>query len=155
MKLRKDQLTERQRLFCEFYVGPGKHNAALAARLAGYAAASSHVTGCQLLQKPKVAATVRGLEAAAAVKMGYTRERLIAELLAAVDMARIMGVPSTMVSGLVAIGKAAGLYAPEKTIARANPDQSEILAKFSAMSDRELLDVMAKAGSAGESILNP
>lgn len=145
MKTQKDQLTERQRLFCEFYVGPGKHNAALAARLAGYAAGSSHVTGCQLLQKPKIAGIVRGLEAAAAVEMGYSRERLIVELLAAVEMARIMAIPSTMVSGLVAIGKAAGLYAPQKAVHKTSPEQNDTQTKFSALSDHELLAIMERA----------
>ena len=143
--MQKDQLTERQRVFCQMYVGPAKHCAALAARMAGYAADSSHVTGCQLLQKPKIAATVRCLEAGVAMEMGYTRQRLIAELLAAVEMARIMEIPSTMVSGLVAIGKAAGLYAPQKAVHKTSSVQSDMQAKFSAISDDELLAIMARA----------
>ena len=149
MKVKAGHLTQRQRLFCEHYVGGAQHNAALAARLAGYSPNASHVTGCQLLQKDKIAGVVRGLEDAAAVEMGYTRERLIAELLEAVNMGRTMSLPSVMVSGLIAIGKAAGLYAPERPVARANPEVSGVGANFSAMSDRELLDVLARAGSAG------
>ncbi len=52
------------------YVGPGKRNAALSARMAGYAAGCSHVTGCQLLQHPRVAATVKGLGEAVAREVG-------------------------------------------------------------------------------------
>ncbi len=59
-------MTERERMFCELYVGPGRHCAALAARLAGYAPGCSHVAGCQFLKQSKIAATVRGLEAALA-----------------------------------------------------------------------------------------
>ena len=34
MKMPKDQLTARQKQFCQLYAGEARHNAALAARLA-------------------------------------------------------------------------------------------------------------------------
>ena len=98
MKMHKNRLTERQRLFCEMYVGPGRHCAALAARLAGYAPGCSHVTGCQLLKKPKIAATVRGLEEVLARDIGVSRQRVIAELVGAANLARELREPSSMIS---------------------------------------------------------
>ena len=80
MKTHKDQLTARQQQFCQVYVGAAQRNAALAARMAGYAAASSHVTGCQLLQTPKVAAAVRALEAVNAQDLQVTRKEVLARL---------------------------------------------------------------------------
>ena len=74
--------------------------AILAVRLAGFAGSCSHVTGCQLLQQPKIAATVRGLEAAVAVEMGYTRERVIGELVGAFDMAKLMQNLPSMVAAM-------------------------------------------------------
>jgi phage terminase small subunit len=111
--MRAGVLTPRQQQFAEFYVGQAKHNGALAARLAGYAASCSHVTGSQLLAQPKIAATVAGLEAAVAQEMGYTREKLIRDLLDAFDVARLTSQPTAMVAASVAIGTAAGLTRPE------------------------------------------
>lgn len=140
MKTRFDQLTARQKLFCELYVGPGRHCAALAARLAGYAPGCSHVTGCQLLKKPKIAATVRGLEEALARDMRVSRQGVIAALVEAVDLARSLKEPSAMVSALKNVGQICGYYRqegpePEKLSA----DQTTVLANFSAMDDAQLL----------------
>jgi hypothetical protein len=138
MRMRAGILTPRQQRFAEFYVGEAKHNGALAARLAGYAAASSHIAGSQLLAKPKIAATVEGLEAAVAVEMGYTRERLIRDLLDAFDVARLTSQPSAMVSALVAIARAAGLTHPE-----GRKDTTRIKAgAMAAMSDAELTAII-------------
>lgn len=142
MKVAKNQLTARQRQFCQHYAGSARHNSALAARMAGYAAASSHVTGCKLVKMEKVAATVRDLEDAVAVEMGYTRIRLIAELLEAVNMGRTMSLPSVMVSGLVAISKAAGLDKPEKTPAPVGAAQDGLQHAYYAMSDNQLLALL-------------
>lgn len=114
MKTRKGQLTARQQQFCQVYVGAAQRNAALAARMAGYAAASSHVTGCQLLQTPKVAAAVQALEAVNAQELQVTRKEVLARLLEAAAVAKAQGQPMAMVAAWRAIGQAAGLYRPEK-----------------------------------------
>lgn len=143
MKIRKDQLTERQRLFCEFYVGPGKHNAALAARLAGYAAGSSHVTGCQLLQKPKIAGVVRGLEAASAVEMEITRQGVIAQLVEAAELAKLTREPSSIVAAMRQVALMCGYYRHEQDKAKPSHVGQEVLDRMNGFSDAELVRIVA------------
>jgi phage terminase small subunit len=139
MKMHKDQLTERQRLFCEMYVGPGRHCAALAARLAGYAPGCSHVTGCQLLKQPKIAATVRGLEEAVAREIGVSRQAVIAELVGAAEMAKLMMEPSSIISAMKNIAQISGYYRQD-VVARVKltGGQSVVQANFLAMTDEQL-----------------
>ena len=117
MKMHKDRLTERQRLFCEHYVGAGRHRAALAARLAGYAPGCSHVTGCQLLQQPKIAATVRGLEGVLAQEMGVSRQAVIAQFVGAADLARELREPASMISAFRNVAQICGYYRQEEVAA--------------------------------------
>ena len=153
MKVRKGQLTARQKLFAEHFVGAGKHCAALAARLAGYAPGCSNVTGCQLLKKPKIAATVQALEAALARDMGISRQEVIKELVAATEVARTLREPSAMISAWRQVALMAGFYTPESMdapvqAAELTPAQKAIQAKLDTMSDAELLAFTA-AGSVG------
>ena len=119
------------------YVGPGKRNAALSARMAGYAPGCSHVTGCQLLQHPRVAAAVRGLEDAVAREVGVSRQEVIAQLLGAADLARDLKEPAAMISAFRNLAQLCGYYrqqggAPET---REPGDES---GRLQTMSDEEL-----------------
>ena len=121
------------------YVGPGKHCAALAARLAGYAPGCSHVTGCQLLKQPKIAATVRGLEEAVAREIGVSRQAVIAELVGAAEMAKLMMEPSSIISAMKNIAQISGYYRQD-VVARVKltGGQSVVQANFLAMTDEQL-----------------
>jgi len=147
MKMHQDRLTERQRLFCELYVGPGRHCAALAARLAGYAPGCSHVTGCQLLKKPKIAATVRGLEAVLARQIGVSRQGVIAQLVGAAELARELKEPAAMISALKNVGQICGYYRQEGGKPTAGGHDSRELDRLHAMSDADLMK-MVQAGRA-------
>lgn len=57
-----DDLTEKQRLFCLYYVK--SFNATQSAIKAGYAANSAHVTGSQLLRNPKVSSEIKRIKGA-------------------------------------------------------------------------------------------
>ena len=142
MKMHEDRLTERQRLFCEMYVGPGRHCAALSARLAGYAPGCSHVTGCQLLKQPKIAATVRGLEEALAQEMRVTRQGVIAELVGAAELARELREPSAMISAFRNVAQMCGYYRQEGGVA-VQPVTRDGLDHFEQLSDAELLKIIA------------
>ncbi|MBP7084122.1 MAG: terminase small subunit [Giesbergeria sp.] len=146
MKTRKDQLTPRQQAFCALYVGAARRNAALAARMAGYAESSSHVTGCQLLQKPKVAATVRALEAVNAQDMNVTRQDVLARLLEAAALAKQQAQPSAMVAAWRAIAQAAGLYGPQKAPRAAQRAETSVRDELERMSDAQLRAMMAAGG---------
>ena len=143
MKMHKDRLTERQRLFCELYVGPGRHCAALAARLAGYAPGCSHVTGCQLLTKPKIAATVRGLEEALAQEMRVSRQGVISELVEAAEMARELREPASMISAFRNVAQICGYYRQEGEKRPIwMPEQAAKLSKYESLNDDELLKII-------------
>ena len=146
MKMHKDRLTERQRLFCEMYVGPGKHCAALAARLAGYARGCSHVTGCQLLKKPKIAATVRGLEEAVAREIGVSRQAVIAQLVGAADLARELREPASMISAYRKVAQICGYLRPEKAKPVRVENGGEVLDRLNQLSDKDLADLIEAGG---------
>ncbi len=144
MKVRQRQLTARQKLFCQHYVGAGRHCAALAARLAGYAAGCSHVTGCQLLRQPKIAATVQALEAVLARDIGVSRQQVMAELVEAAALARDMKEPGAMINAWRQVALMSGYYRPEEVNTPVlTPEQAAVRGKYESMSDAELLDLMA------------
>ena len=147
MKIHKDRLTERQRLFCEMYVGPGRHCAALAARLAGYAPGCSHVTGCQLLKQSKIAATVRALENAVAQEIGVSRQAVIAQMVAAANLARDLQLPAAIVSAYRNVAQICGYFRHEalNTAAADAGDDGMVMGRLRAMSDQELIR-MVEAG---------
>lgn len=58
--IESEELTEKQRLFCLYYVK--SFNATQSAINAGYATMSAHVTGSQLLRNPKVSAEIRRIK---------------------------------------------------------------------------------------------
>lgn len=145
MKVRQGHLTARQRLFCEHYIGAGKRCAALAARLAGYAAGCSHVTGCQLLQQSKVVARISELEAEASRALGLSRAAVMAELVAAADLARTQQEPGAMIRAWTEVAAMAGFYKPEAPVL--SPEHAKIRSKFETYSDRELLDIIDRKGA--------
>lgn len=144
--MHKDRLTPRQKLFCEMYVGPGRHCAALAARLAGYAPGCSHVTGCQLLKKPKIAATVRGLEAALAQEIGVCRQGVIAQLVGAAELAKELREPAAMISAFRNVGQICGYYRQEGVKPLSRRDGGGVMEQLRLMSDAEL-ENMVQAGA--------
>ena len=146
MKMRKGELTERQRLFCQAYVGPGRHNSALSARLAGYAPGCSHVTGCQLLKQPKIAAAVKGLEEAVARVIGVSRQKVIAELVGAAELAKELKEPASMISAFRNVAQICGYYRQEEAVPVKAGDGGEVMDRLNRLSDKELLDFV-EAGS--------
>jgi len=144
MKVAPGHLTARQKLFCQHYVGAGKHCAALAARLAGYAPGCSHVTGCQLLQKPKIAATVRALEATLAAELSITRHEVIAQLVGAANLALERGEPGTVIAAWKQVAAMSGFYRDMGVVAGGmRPRDDALRAEYEAMSDAELAALVA------------
>jgi len=148
MKMQKDQLTARQRLFCEKSGVHFRHCAALAARLAGYAPGCSHVTGCQLLKKPKIAATVRGLEEALAQEIGVSRQKVIAQLVGAADLARELREPGAMISAYRNVAQICGYmnHKGRDTVAPTGAGDNVVMERLQGMSDAELA-ALARMGT--------
>jgi phage terminase small subunit len=79
-------MTPKQLAFAAHYALD--HNGAAAGVRAGYARRSARQMASELLAKPDVRALVAEHEEAAAKRLAVTKERVIAELEAAIDIAR-------------------------------------------------------------------
>lgn len=135
-------LTPKQARFAEEYVLD--HNGAAAAVRAGYSARSAKQIATELLTKPDLRAAVAAQEALVAAEMAMTRQRVVGELLEAVELARAQANPAGMIAGWREIARICGLYAPERVTV--GIENSEAENGFARMSDAELMAVMAEGG---------
>jgi len=67
---------------------------------------------------------------------------MVAGLIESIDMARMMAEPMTMIAGWREIGKALGLYEPEKKSIDLTVNQARLRSQYEALSDEELLDII-------------
>ena len=132
-----DTLSPRESRFVDLYVTTG--NASRAAREAGYPEKSAHVAGCRLLKTDKVRAAIDDLRKRSAEHMMIDRERAIQEIQAAVELARVNGDASTMISGWREIGKMLGFYEPEVRRIDLSLNGSALAQQIRAMTDAEVL----------------
>jgi phage terminase small subunit len=137
-------LSDRQSRFVAEYLVDG--NGTQAAIRAGYGRAGAHVEASRLLRDPKVAAAVRTGQCELAAQHQMTRERVVQELLEAIDMARQQADPGTMIAGWREIGRLCGFYAPEVKKIDLNVSARRVIGKLEALSDAELLRLTAGTG---------
>lgn len=131
-------LTEKQRKFAENWAkGDSISNAALRAGFAHDAA------GYTEAKKPHVLALKARLSAEYAEAAQMTRERVMEGLLEAVEMAKLMSEPATMVSGWREVGKMCGYYAPVEHRVKVDVSGNIVLDRLNSMSDAELLKVIS------------
>ena len=135
-------LTPRQLAFVDAYSIDG--NAARAARAAGYAEGSAKVVACRLTKDNRVAAEIAKRRAANAAKLEITKEQVLAQIVEAINMAREQQNPAVMISGCVQLAKLCGFYEPERVEMALGLESERLRAKFAAMSDVELLALVAQ-----------
>lgn len=99
--------------------------------------------GYRLDKMPNVQALVRQEQALYAEASQMDRKKVIDMQLEAFEMARVMAEPSSMVAAAREIGKICGLYEPKKVEVNFNGRVQHEIHRFEAMSDAELLDVLA------------
>lgn len=131
------QLTARQEKFVEHYAICG--NAAEAARLAGYSAKTARVMGPETLSKPAVKHALAARQEAFRAELGVSKQDVVAGILSAIQMGREQQNPAVMIQGCIQIAKLLGYFEPEVLNVGVSDDVSRLQAKFSAMSDAELL----------------
>jgi phage terminase small subunit len=68
-----------------------------------------------------------------------TRAKVLEELQAAIEVARLKDDPMAMIAGWREIAKICGYYAPERRKLEVSVDGAALQAKFAAMSDEGLL----------------
>ncbi len=145
-------LTSKQQRFAEEYVLD--HNGAAAAVRAGYSARSAKQIAHELLTKPDLRAAIEAQEALVAAEVSMTRQRVVRELMKAVELAREQANPAGMIAGWQSIARICGLYAPERVKVGIEAVGAEN--DFTRMSDAELLAIVASANedSSATSMMN-
>ena len=138
------KLSQKQERFVEHYALCG--NAAEAARLAGYSAKSARVIGPETLSNPAVKQALEARQRVFQQELGASKEGVISGVLSAIQMGREQKNANVIISGLVQIAKLCGFYEPEKVNLTLSADGKRLSAKFAAMSDDELLAIIAKGG---------
>ena len=134
-------LTPRQEQFVENYILCG--NATEAARRAGYGERGAGVTATRLLKNANVLAAIDVLRAANAERFALSREMVIEQILAAIAVAKEQSNPLVVISGWREIAKMCGFYQPVKHQVDIPRTQSDMLRRFEAMSDEELIAIVA------------
>lgn len=134
----KNKLTQKQAKFVHRYVAHGV--GARAAREAGYAPGNARISASRLLTSDNVQAAIAAERRLYEAEAGFTRERLVAEIQGAIDLARAQGDARTMIAGWREIGRICGYYdQPKKTAIDVNITARRLVDQFEAMSDTELM----------------
>ena len=100
--------------------------------------------GYRLDKMPNVQALIRQEQALYAEAAQIDRKKVIDMQLEAYEMAKTMAEPSTMVAAAREIGKICGLYEPKKVEINVSGQVQHEIHRFEAMSDAELLEVLAQ-----------
>lgn len=133
-------LTAKQARFIDEYLVDA--NGTQAAIRAGYGAAGARVAAYRLLTNVAVSSAIEARQRADAIRLSMERETVLAQLLEAVQMARVQMNPAGMVAGLREIGKLMGLYAPERVKVAVDAADAMRLRRLETMSDVELVKMM-------------
>ena len=134
-------LTAKQSWFLDEYMVD--MNGAAAAVRCGYSKKTSRAIACELLTKPDIQAELQARGAALARELEITREGVVRGFLDAFEMARADRRPGVMVSSMAAVAKLLGLYAVETKRVELTAGQGAVQANFAAMSDAQLLALIA------------
>lgn len=130
-------LTEKQRNFGKFW-GQGETISSASIR-AGYATSA---IGYNLARRPQIVAIYEAEKAAYEASAGMTRKRVMDGLLEAVDMAKLMAEPASMVSGWREIGRMCGYYEPIRKTLDITVNGNVTMERMNRLSDAELLKLI-------------
>ena len=139
-------LSAKQARFVAEYLVDG--NGAAAAVRAGYAPGSAKVAASRMLTKDNhVRRAIQARQDVDSVRLGVSRDQVIAQFLAAYEMAKLNSIPSVMVSATVALSKLLGLYMPERLDVAVSAAGQGAMKRLEAMTDAELVELL-EAGRA-------
>jgi phage terminase small subunit len=130
-----EEIAEKHRIFANAIMEGA--NQSDAARAAGY-----HPTNAtQVMRSEDVQLALA--EARQQITEATTIKRLdvLNIMIEAVDMARTLADPATMIKGASEIGKMMGYYEPEKLNINVNLDENVFHSKLKQLSDAELLEI--------------
>lgn len=141
--MRNEFLSDKRSRFVEEYLRD--QNGTQAAIRAGYAPGSAYSAASRLLRNDQVRAAVAERQGAIARDVELDRQRVIAEILDTIELARVQADPATMLKGWVEIAKICGFYAPERKQVEVSVSAKRMVDQFEAMSDAELLRLADQA----------
>lgn len=135
------KLSARRTKFVDEYILD--HNGSRAARSAGYAVPSAHVTASRLLSNDNVIAALDAKKQELAKQYDIDKHRVVNELLDAVSVARESLDAGSMIRAWCEISKLLGINAPEVQKIAIYAESNSLRAKYEAMSDDELMAITA------------
>lgn len=119
-------------------------NATQAAIRAGYSARSARVIAQETLLNPAVQAELQARQSVESERLGVCRQQVVAGLLEAAQMARENSDPGGMVRAFSTLGQMMGFYpSRHHRVEVSAPAKAPDLSRFEAMSDAELMALMA------------
>ena len=134
------KLSARRSKFVDEYLLDFK--ASRAARAAGYAVSGARVTAHRLLTDANVKAAIALKTQEMAHQYEFSKDRVIAELQAAIKVAETKLDAGAMIRGWIEIAKIMGFYAPEVIELAVFKENKVLRTKYEALSDNELLAII-------------
>lgn len=133
-------LTEKQKLFVEHWA-KGDSILAASAR-AGYA--DGGTLAYRLVRMPNVLKLKAEYEAKYEAEAQMSRKKVMDGFLEAIDMAKLMAEPASMISGWREIAKMCGYMAPVEHKMKVDVTGNIVLDRLNSMSDAELLKIITQ-----------
>lgn len=130
-------LTDKQKIFVKAWASGDSIGAA--SLRAGFA---DDGIGYRLVRQPNILALKAQYEAKYEEESQMTRKKVMDGFLEAIDMAKLMAEPATMVSGWREIAKMCGYMAPVEHKMKVDVTGNIVLDRMNSMSDAELLKVI-------------
>ena len=142
-------LTDKQKLFVEYWA-KGDSILAASAR-AGYA--DGGTVAYRMVRMPNVLKLKAQYEAKYEAEAQMSRKKVMDGLLEAIEMAKLMAEPATMISGWTAVAKMCGYMAPVEHKVKLDVTGNVKMQTLTAMSDAELLEMIEKGHNASPQLL--
>lgn len=137
-------LTDQQRLFVKFWAqGESPLSASLKA---GYADGGAYAY--RMVYQPNILALYRQEKEAYERDSGMNRKKVVDGFLEAIEMAKTMAEPSTMVAGWREVGKMCGYYEPVEIKHTINHQGKVLHERLEKLTDAELFELIQKRAEA-------
>ena len=131
-------LTEKQRLFVQYWAQGDSIQSA--SRRAGYNDRAA--IAYRMVKMPNILKLKAEYEAKWEATGAMTRQKVMDGMLEAIEMARMMAEPSSMIAGWREIGKICGYYAPVEHRVKVDVSGNVIVDRLNSLSDAELLKII-------------
>jgi phage terminase small subunit len=122
-------------------------NGTQAAIRAGYAPGSAYSAAHRLLKNDEIRAAVAERQGAIARDLELDRQKVVAQIMEAIEVARLQADASAMIAGWREIAKMLGYYEPERRRVEVSVSSKRAVQHLETLSDAELLRLADQAGS--------